>query len=199
MKPENILLHISGVFPRLILGDFGHATTVELLKSVGPTEERFLSIGTVSYNPPERIAVVLGQEDEQLGDGQSDLAMMRFNNDNVGDMWSLGCKRVSHLALNTFSLGLGVLFFCITGSHPYDDRRHGDSAQIYRDNQEDNNDDPDGRSPGGQDGSNMPTQLRRLLFENRRIQKCINRFVVSPRSRCMIIETLLTYIKGGSG
>lgn len=69
-KPENVLLHDPGPFPRVTIADFGLARQ----KAYQAT---FNAVGTVSYMPPEAIHALAIPNAKYVG--------------MPADCWSLGC------------------------------------------------------------------------------------------------------------
>lgn len=61
IKLENILLSVSTVFPRVVIGDFGYAITYEDVYEMTPKSDddsgsrKLPIVGTTAYVPPERL------------------------------------------------------------------------------------------------------------------------------------------------
>jgi serine/threonine protein kinase len=114
LKTENILLHISSAYPRLLIADFGHATTYETILSHIPNTatdiQDFIDDyvpsdhGTTNFIPPERIQARLGlvpsrirdriveHDVKDLGATRATLARDVQNEELQIDVWALGCE-----------------------------------------------------------------------------------------------------------
>jgi serine/threonine protein kinase len=106
IKPENLLLHTRAAFPRLLVADFGHAVTLDELKSTVPSSieaqgksRSYERVGTCAYLPPERLqAFYRGRKRSLNGLGESSHGQKRrnlvaeswFKEEILIDVWSLG-------------------------------------------------------------------------------------------------------------
>lgn len=113
IKPENILLAVSAIYPRIVICDFGHSIDYEGMLANTPESEYQAAvrvvphIGTASYIPPERLKMWL-RPPQKLNGWAEDLPSVRAKDGKKGmsrrerlahmwldeekniDSWSLG-------------------------------------------------------------------------------------------------------------
>ncbi|RXK39164.1 CAMK protein kinase [Tremella mesenterica] len=119
LKPENILIYTLCEYPRLLITDFGEATTFEDLRMTVPSNTSTQTVyrsspqgGTFAYWPPEKIKRALRKTKLSgltesvhggLGERKTTLAKSWWNEEVKGDIWAIGV----------------VLHYCVSAGHPY--------------------------------------------------------------------------------
>ncbi|WOO84772.1 DNA damage response protein kinase DUN1 [Vanrija pseudolonga] len=124
LKPENILLAVSAIYPRVVIGDFGHAISYEAVLETVPESEftnkrrEFPRIGTASYIPPERLKAWARPE---RGAGCSGLAeTVGTSRDGLTRRERIANKWFTEeLRLDAWALGV-TLYTAAFGEHPYE-------------------------------------------------------------------------------
>ncbi|WVF69493.1 hypothetical protein IAT40_004270 [Kwoniella sp. CBS 6097] len=117
LKPENILLHTAMAYPRILVADFGHATTLSQIRSTllpAPQEpagyyRQFEQIGTTQYFPPEHCKWMLDLADPKE---EPNMVYMGSKEEVAEDWFEAQC------AMDMWATGV-TLWFCANGSHPY--------------------------------------------------------------------------------
>jgi serine/threonine protein kinase len=115
MKPENILLHISSSYPRILIADFGHATShTNILDTISESEQELENqianpipvenVGTSNYLPPERLYSLSGRDPaiitlskkkrgaSGIQSRREELATKLLEREIQLDIWALGCQ-----------------------------------------------------------------------------------------------------------
>lgn len=138
LKPENILLAVSAIYPRVVIGDFGHAISYETILDSVPGSEftrvvrEFPRIGTASYIPPERLKAWcrkgqgLSGHAEDVGTSRKDgltrrekIARQWFTDEILLDAWALGGESKPGAGRRVADVPV-TLYTAAFGEHPYE-------------------------------------------------------------------------------